>query len=77
MVERYTAQDIDRLIGSPCFFCGYNGAGYYQAKTHREGCPWHSIGGREARNSALLKVLEGKNLDKIMVGKLRKLLERS
>jgi hypothetical protein len=32
------------ILAGPCVFCGYNGAGYWQAGTHSKDCPFHSVG---------------------------------
>ena len=42
---------------APCVFCGYNGAGFYQAGTHAEDCPWYTVGGGEERSVMLRKVV--------------------
>ena len=42
---------------APCVFCGYNGAGFYQAGTHAEACPWYTVGGGEERSVMLRKVV--------------------
>ena len=46
---------MDWLLGAPCVFCGYNGPGYYQAKTHKKHCYWYHVGGREEREFAVVK----------------------
>lgn len=43
----------DALLDAPCVFCGYNGAGYWQAGTHAPGCRWRNVGGYEDRDIAL------------------------
>ena len=42
---------------APCVFCGYNGAGFYQAGTHAKDCPWYTVGGGEERSVMLRKVV--------------------
>lgn len=44
--ETRTVRD---LLSAPCLFCGYNGAGYWQAGMHAEECPWHVIAGSYER----------------------------
>lgn len=44
---------------APCFFCGYNGSGFYQAGTHGAACPWHGVGGSAERAAALPRLLRG------------------
>lgn len=44
------------LLESPCCFCGYNGPGYYQPKTHEIHCPWYFIGGLEERMKGLISM---------------------
>ena len=41
------------LLGAPCVFCGYSGAGYYQRGTHAETCPWWHVGGLEPRKAVV------------------------
>ncbi len=40
-------------LNAPCIYCGYNGAGYWQAGTHSKDCRWHSVGGACERNAML------------------------
>ena len=42
------------VLGAPCIFCGYNGVGYWQGKTHSKECPWYETGGGYERKEALL-----------------------
>lgn len=44
---------------APCFFCGYNGQGFYQAGTHGTACPWRDIGGAGERARLLPRLLRG------------------
>lgn len=41
------------MLNAPCIFCGYDGRGYWQARTHGGDCPWHSVGSYTERASAL------------------------
>lgn len=34
---------------APCRYCGYNGSGYYQPRTHKFHCKWYHIGGMVER----------------------------
>jgi hypothetical protein len=43
----------DAMLDSPCIFCGYNGAGYWQSGTHAEHCRWHTVGGYDDRHKSL------------------------
>lgn len=47
------AREVQRgnILDAPCRYCGYNGAGYWQRSTHHPGCPWHDVGGKDARLS--------------------------
>lgn len=45
------------LLDAPCVFCGYNGANYWQVKTHGKLCPWYSMGGIAEREGMLRKVI--------------------
>lgn len=47
--ERLGVGDSNGLLAAPCLWCGYNGEGYYQAGTHSQSCPWHTIGGCDDR----------------------------
>lgn len=38
-------------LEAPCQWCGYNGAGYWQAKTHEPQCPFRFMGGRAEREA--------------------------
>lgn len=40
---------------APCQYCGYNGEGYYQAKTHEPYCRWYTVGGQLERAKILMK----------------------
>jgi len=42
---------------APCFWCGYNGAGFFQTHTHKAHCPWYNIGGAENRKNRVLDVI--------------------
>ena len=33
------------LLKAPCRWCGYNGNGYWQNRTHRPDCPWYLVAG--------------------------------
>lgn len=46
-------------LDAPCCFCGYNGARYFQSRTHAVSCPWYSIGGARERHEALRPMLAG------------------
>ena len=43
----------------PCFWCGYNGAGFYDVHTHEKYCPWYNVEGWEARQEKLLDIISG------------------
>lgn len=43
------------VLHAPCKWCGYDGEGYWQARTHAESCPWHGLGGAEDRAAALFE----------------------
>lgn len=47
------------FVAAPCIFCGYNGAGYSQAGTHPEGCPWHTVGGVTERLAVVAEIVIG------------------
>lgn len=51
--------EIARILveRAPCFFCGYNGAGFFQPGTHAGSCPWAGVGGDDARYAVLPTVL--------------------
>ena len=40
-------------LSAPCQWCGYNGTGYWQARTHKPQCPWFVMGGAAERNHIL------------------------
>lgn len=48
---------MDELLDAPCAFCGYNGAGYWQAQTHPQECPWHAVGGGDERAAQLRDIV--------------------
>jgi len=47
--------EAEHLLDSPCLWCGYNGAGYWQQGTHAENCPWHEVGGTTERIDVLIR----------------------
>ena len=47
------------VLGAPCIFCGHNGVGYWQGKTHSKECPWYETGGGYERKVRLLSALSG------------------
>uniref|UniRef100_A0A6M3KX25 Uncharacterized protein n=1 Tax=viral metagenome TaxID=1070528 RepID=A0A6M3KX25_9ZZZZ len=47
------------VLDAPCIFCGYNGVGYWQGKTHSKECPWYETGGGYERKVRLLSALSG------------------
>lgn len=49
---------MDELLNAPCVFCGYNGAGYWQAKSHLKSCPWHTVGGFDDRRARMPDILK-------------------
>jgi len=51
------AVSMHNLLNAPCLFCGYSGAGYYQAGTHTNDCPWHNVGGDSERYGKLPGVI--------------------
>ena len=53
--ERLGVGDSNGLLAAPCLWCGYNGEGYYQAGTHGQSCPWHTIGGCDERLDRLAR----------------------
>ena len=54
--ERLGVGDANGLLEAPpCLWCGYNGEGYYQAGTHGQSCPWHTIGGCDERLDRLAR----------------------
>ena len=53
--ERLGVGDSNGLLAAPCLWCGYNGEGYYQAGTHSQSCPWHTIGGCDERLDRLAR----------------------
>jgi hypothetical protein len=48
---------MHNLLDAPCMFCGYSGAGYYQAGTHAKDCPWYNVGGDSERYGKLPGVI--------------------
>ncbi len=53
--------NIDRLnslLDAPCLLCGYDGAGYWEAGTRHEKCPWHAVKGRDERMGKLPGMVE-------------------
>jgi len=48
---------VSELLEAPCCFCGYNGQGYWQTRTHAIECPWYSVGGSKERENFLPKLL--------------------
>lgn len=44
---------LSGLLGSPCIWCGYNGASYWQAGSHEQSCPWHDIASSQSRLEVL------------------------
>jgi hypothetical protein len=44
---------IKYLLDSPCVFCGYCAAGFYQPNTHKPNCPWRSVGGLVEREESV------------------------
>jgi len=60
-------KNLNRILEAPCCFCGYNGKGYFQAETHKEECPFYSIGGLYERIDFLVKCAKEKRL-KIIFG---------
>lgn len=51
------AREGQSLLAAPCLWCGYNGAGYYQAATHSSKCPWYLVGGEAERREMLSEVI--------------------
>ena len=45
-------------LDAPCIFCRYNGKLYWQPKSHAEHCPWHDVGGYQARVSMYPALVE-------------------
>jgi hypothetical protein len=45
------------FLNAPCGVCGYNGAGYWQRRTHDRDCPWHYVGGAVERARAVRALL--------------------
>lgn len=50
------------LFGGPCCFCGYNGSGFFNVKTHRANCPYHDVGGLVEREQYLIKKIRERKL---------------
>jgi len=53
---------MEWLLAAPCIFCGYNGPGYYQAKTHKKHCYWYYVGGLQEREFAFVKAAEERRI---------------
>ena len=49
----------ERMLRAPCVYCGYAGAGYWQAGTHWNDCPWKTVAGEEARLAAAKEKTHG------------------
>jgi uncharacterized protein CbrC (UPF0167 family) len=49
-------KEID-ILDEPCVFCGYNGPGYWQEKTHKKECPWFYSDGAYSRKYLLRRVV--------------------
>lgn len=53
---------LNDLLSAPCGCCGYNGPGYWQAGTHKESCPFFTIGGETDRqefiNDVAMKAIQ-------------------
>lgn len=43
----------ENILDAPCFYCGYNGKGYWQKGTHAQACPFNRIGGEMKRKRFL------------------------
>jgi len=37
------------ILDAPCFYCGFDGAGYWQKGTHDKDCPVGRVGGKIER----------------------------
>jgi len=55
--------NLNDLLSAPCMCCGYNGQGYWQRGTHKEDCPFNTIGGEADRKYFVLNVA-GKAIQK-------------
>lgn len=42
---------------APCFWCGYNGSGFFQKRTHEKWCPWYCVSGGEERADLVLEAI--------------------
>jgi len=62
-IGNVSMNDLAKLLESPCMCCRYNGEGYWQPGTHKENCPFHTIGGLENRVD-FVKVVAGKAIQK-------------
>lgn len=51
--EARPQETIGSLLDAPCRWCGYNGPGYWQAKTHVPTCPFYFLGDGQARLNLL------------------------
>jgi len=56
--ESIEGRDILRgdVICSPCIFCGYSGARYWQRHSHSKTCPWYEVGGGKERGDIIKKL---------------------
>ena len=48
---------------APCAFCGYNGEGFYQVRTHGKNCPWYALGGADVRLDVIKTVFKKEGLE--------------
>jgi hypothetical protein len=47
----------EKLLESPCPFCGYDGSGYWVERTHASACPYYSMRGKAARRDLVIPFL--------------------
>ena len=41
------------LLAAPCIWCDYNGAAYWQSRSHDVECPWNEVASSQARLEVL------------------------
>jgi len=50
-----------QAVEAPCKWCGYNGTNYWQEGSHPRHCPWHYVGGGDARETLFIAYMTAGN----------------